>query len=118
MQKKIITSNTIQLHLDLAQQHFLKTEIAYKQAKDNFMKYSHALEVIEELGTILSSKSLQHVEPDDIPHLHIIQQKILHLAKTQDVHKMRLIDIGKYIGEKHPQKVKHHLNQLKKKCLI
>lgn len=47
-----------------------------------------------------------------------IQKKILLLSETQDVTKLSLRDIGKLIDEEHPQKIKHHLNQLQRKKLL
>lgn len=47
-----------------------------------------------------------------------IQEKILKLSETQNLSKLSLRDIGTFIGETHPQKVKHHLNQLIKKGLL
>lgn len=46
--------------------------------------------------------------------MHIIQQKILQLAKGIDINKLGLRKLGTQIGETHPQKIKHHLEQLKK----
>lgn len=50
--------------------------------------------------------------------MHIIQQKILKLAEKQNIGQMGLHEIGRLIGEEHPQKIKHHLGQLKKKGVI
>lgn len=50
--------------------------------------------------------------------MHETQQKILRLCQTQDISKMSYGQIGAAIGVSHPQKVKHHLEQLKKKKLI
>lgn len=51
--------------------------------------------------------------------MHAIQQKILDLAKNQDLGKLSLREIGALVGEKnYPQKIKHHLEQLKQKGLI
>ncbi len=50
--------------------------------------------------------------------MHILQQKILGLSKQMDISKMGLRQIGKLIGEEHPQKVAHHLGQLEKKGLV
>ncbi len=47
--------------------------------------------------------------------MHIIQQKILALAQKADIGKIGLRRLGKEIGEPHPQKIKHHLEQLEKK---
>jgi SOS-response transcriptional repressor LexA len=50
--------------------------------------------------------------------MHVIQQKLLRLAETYNLGNMPLRDIGKIIGEDHPQLIKHHLEQLEKKELI
>lgn len=50
--------------------------------------------------------------------MHPIQQKLLRLADTYNLGNMSLRDIAKIINEKHPQLIKHHLEQLEKKELI
>ncbi len=50
--------------------------------------------------------------------MHIIQQKILRLAEKQNIDQMSLHEIGRLVGEEHPQKIKHHLGQLRKKGFI
>jgi len=40
--------------------------------------------------------------------MHIIQQKILKLAEKQNIDRMNLHEIGRLVGEEHPQKIKHH----------
>jgi repressor LexA len=50
--------------------------------------------------------------------MHITQTKILEAAKTHDVLTLGLRPLGKLIGEKSPQVVKHHLMQLQKKGLL
>lgn len=50
--------------------------------------------------------------------MHSIQQKLLRLADTYNLGAMALRDIGKIIGDEHPQLIKHHLEQLEKKGLI
>lgn len=51
--------------------------------------------------------------------MHSIQQKILEISKTEDLWKASLRKIAELICEKcSPQKIKHHLEQLKKKGLI
>ncbi len=50
--------------------------------------------------------------------MHYLQQKILGLSERMDISKMGLRQIGKFIEEDHPQKVKHHLKQLEKRGLI
>lgn len=50
--------------------------------------------------------------------MHITQQKILKLAEKQNIDQMSLHEVGRLIGEEHPQKIKHHLGQLRKKGFI
>lgn len=50
--------------------------------------------------------------------MHKLQQAILVLASNKNLAGMTLREIGEFIGEKHPQKIKHHLNQLRAKGLI
>ena len=50
--------------------------------------------------------------------MHQLQADLLKLANEKNIGAMTLRDIGKRIGEKFPQKVKHHLDQLQKKGLI
>ena len=50
--------------------------------------------------------------------MHPIQQKLLRLADTYNLGAMPLRDIGKIIGDEHPQLIKHHLEQLEKKGMI
>ena len=50
--------------------------------------------------------------------MHKIQQAILELASQKNIGTMTLRELGEHIGEKHPQKIKHHLNQLQAKGLL
>lgn len=50
--------------------------------------------------------------------MHIIQQKILQLTKQIDISTVGLRKLGQLVGESHPQKVKHHLEQLEKKGFL
>lgn len=50
--------------------------------------------------------------------MHLIQKKILKLVEKHNLNQLTLRQIGKLIGEKHPQKIKHHLDQLEKKGFI
>lgn len=50
--------------------------------------------------------------------LHTSQQAILELSKTNDLTKMTLREIGEWTGINHPQKVDHHIKQLKKRGLL
>jgi len=50
--------------------------------------------------------------------MHILQERLLSLARHQDLGKMPLRQITRLVNERHPQTVKHHLLQLEKKGLI
>lgn len=50
--------------------------------------------------------------------MHRIQEQLLQLIDTENLGQMTLREIGEKIGEKFPQKIKHHLDQLEKKGLI
>jgi len=50
--------------------------------------------------------------------MHNIQEKILQLLNKKNLSGMTLRQIGEEIGEKFPQKIKHHLDQLEKKGLV
>jgi repressor LexA len=50
--------------------------------------------------------------------MHTIQEQILKLMSTENIGRMTLREIGELIGEKYPQKIKHHLDQLQKKGLV
>jgi len=47
--------------------------------------------------------------------MHEIQQQLLSLAREKNLGQYTLREIGSFIGERSPQKVKHHLQQLEKK---
>lgn len=50
--------------------------------------------------------------------MHSIQEKLLHLLKEKNLTNVTLREVGTFIGEKFPQKIKHHLSQLEKKGFI
>jgi len=50
--------------------------------------------------------------------MHTIQEKILNLVESKNLSGLTLREIGELIGEKFPQKIKHHLDQLKKKGFL
>lgn len=50
--------------------------------------------------------------------MHPVQEKILKIAKTQDVLALGIRPLGRMIEVNNPQVVKHHLLQLQKKGLI
>ena len=50
--------------------------------------------------------------------MHKIQQNILKLSGEKNLGAMTLREIGEQIGEKYPQKIKHHLTQLEKKGFL
>lgn len=50
--------------------------------------------------------------------MHTIQRKLLQLISGRNIGGLKLREIGALVGEEHPQKIKHHLNQLMKKGLV
>lgn len=50
--------------------------------------------------------------------MHLIQKRIFDLARTKNLASLKLREIGELVGEPHPQKIKHHINQLLKKGLL
>lgn len=50
--------------------------------------------------------------------MHTLQEKIIQLVGEKNLGRMTLREIGQLVGEKYPQKIKHHLSQLEKKGLI
>lgn len=50
--------------------------------------------------------------------MHTIQEKLLKFITEHNTTRMTLREIGEHIGEKFPQKIKHHLDQLEKKGFI
>lgn len=50
--------------------------------------------------------------------MHSTQQKLLQLVREKNLGALTLREIGSFIGESSPQKVKHHLLQLEKRGLI
>lgn len=50
--------------------------------------------------------------------MHEIQQELLRVAQEKNLGQYTLREIGSFIGEASPQKVKHHLMQLQTKGLI
>lgn len=50
--------------------------------------------------------------------MHKIQQKLLALAEKKNLGNLTLREIGGFVGETSPQKIKHHLTQLEKHGFI
>lgn len=50
--------------------------------------------------------------------MHKIQEQLLKVLDSKNISGMTLREIGDLIGEKYPQKIKHHLIQLQKKGFI
>ena len=50
--------------------------------------------------------------------MHSIQEKLLKLAQEKNLGHMTLREMGSFVGEHSPQKIKHHLQQLEKRGLI
>lgn len=59
-----------------------------------------------------------YFEESILPCMHPIQQKLLDLARHEELDNMSLRAIAKRIGEDHPQKIKFHIEQLSKKGFI
>ena len=55
---------------------------------------------------------------DKITPLHPIQEKILRLAQERNLASLSLREIGELVGDRSPQKIKHHMVQLQKKGLL
>ncbi len=50
--------------------------------------------------------------------MHTIQEKILNASDKKDLSQMTLREIGEIVGDKFPQKIKHHISQLERKGLL
>ncbi len=50
--------------------------------------------------------------------MHELQERILKLSQEMNLGQLTLRRIGELIGERSPQKIKHHLQQLEKKGLV
>lgn len=50
--------------------------------------------------------------------MHPIQEKLLRLASQHNLGRLSYREIGRLIGESHPQKIKYHLEQLEQKHVI
>jgi len=50
--------------------------------------------------------------------MHSIQEKLLNISRTVNLAGLSLREIGRLVGEEHPQKIQHHLDQLAKKGFI
>ncbi len=50
--------------------------------------------------------------------MHKIQENIIEILQNKNLSGMTLREIGELVGEKFPQKIKHHLDQLVKRGLI
>jgi repressor LexA len=50
--------------------------------------------------------------------MHIIQKKILNFLQKAKISNIGISQLGRFIDEKHPQQIKHHLEQLEKKGLV
>lgn len=50
--------------------------------------------------------------------MHTLQEKLLNIIDEKNIGDLTLRQIGELIGEKLPQKVKHHLSQLERKGFI
>lgn len=62
---------------------------------------------------------LQNFPPSTIMiYMHILQEKLLKLAQERNLGQLTLREVGSLVGERSPQKIKHHLQQLEKRGLI
>lgn len=50
--------------------------------------------------------------------MHPLQEKIIVVSKKHNLSRLSLRELGALVGEKHPQKIKHHLNQLYQKGFL
>jgi SOS-response transcriptional repressor LexA len=50
--------------------------------------------------------------------MHVLQQRILDLSQTTNLADLTLREIGERVGDKYPQKIKHHIEQLYKKGFL
>jgi len=50
--------------------------------------------------------------------MHALQEKLLQLISGESIGQLTLREIGEKVGEKFPQKIKHHLSQLQAKGFI
>jgi len=50
--------------------------------------------------------------------MHLIQEKLLKIIDDKNIGDLTLRQIGEIVGEKLPQKIKHHLSQLERKGFI
>jgi len=50
--------------------------------------------------------------------MHKIQENILNIVESKNLSGLTLREIGELVGEKFPQKIKHHLDQLEKKGFL
>ena len=66
------------------------------------------------------STTFQHlsVPLQSFDNMHIIQEKLLKLISERQIGALTLREIGDFIGEKMPQKIKHHLSQLEAKGFV
>lgn len=53
-----------------------------------------------------------------VQRLHPIQEKLLRLAQERSLSGLSLRDIGDLVGDRSPQKIKHHLQQLENRGLL
>ncbi|MBF0104246.1 MAG: hypothetical protein HQM16_02855 [Deltaproteobacteria bacterium] len=72
--------------------------------------------LLNNILTLISTSGTYLVFGDQ--YMHRLQQAILEFASRQPLEGMTLREIGDHIGEKHPQKIKHHLNQLRAKGIL
>lgn len=50
--------------------------------------------------------------------MHELQQKLLKLAESKNLGQFTLREVGAFVGETSPQKIKHHMQQLERRGLL
>jgi len=94
------------------------------QFSDPFRAYDHAAHFrARALGRQVSRGidevcSGCYIFPVDFRTLHPIQEKLLRLADNRNLSYLSLREIGSLVGDRSPQKIKHHLQQLERRGLL
>lgn len=87
------------------------------QDKVKFSLLKHAkneIDFIQSLITSVKQEEREKCEKEFLKRtiLHSTQVKIISLMKIKDITDLKLREIGKEVGEEHPQKIKHHISHL------
>lgn len=72
------------------------------------------IDFIQSLITSVKQQEREKCEKEFLKRtiLHSTQVKIISLMKIKDITGLKLREIGKEVGEEHPQKIKHHISHL------